>query len=278
MANCGLQSRLEFQGQIASDIDLGQSLISLADMSRWRGLSPLPVLVFLGAPVPPLRLSVPLSQGLILLGSVDSPPPLTILFLKVSPSLSSRMGRVTVCSSLFHRLPPDRLAVLSSPVPVSRASICSSPFLGSSPILWLLPRRRKEPHLTNHDPGLPLGPLSLRIFQRPGALYLRPLSRISVPMSLDLSPPSLGHCPVPPSPRASAPCLILFLSPWVSVPFSLGLSLPLASLMLFLSLCPPPHPHPLLGLSTPLHPSPRSLSPGLCWPSKYPICHHSLNP
>lgn len=55
---------------------------------------------------------------------------------------------------LSHRLPPGRLAVLSSPVPVSLASICSGPFLGPSPILWLLPRLGEEPNLANHIPSL----------------------------------------------------------------------------------------------------------------------------
>lgn len=164
-----------------------------------------PVLVILGA-------SIPLSLALcsLLSGShssspwVLSTPPISFSlhpFLNIPPffSLSSRMGRVAVFSHLFYHLPPDRLAVLSSPVPVSLASICSSPFLGSSPILWLLTRLRDEPHLTNHIPSLSL--LSSSVF----------LSTLWVCASmfslLGFCPLFLGLCPVPPSCGVSAPVL-----------------------------------------------------------------------
>lgn len=99
------------------------------------------------------------------------------------------MGRVAVFSHLSHRLPPGRLAVLSSPVPVSLASICSGPFLGSSRILWLLPRLGEEPHLTNHSPSPSPQHPSLFIVQRSGSLYLRPLPWVPEPCLWSLSPP-----------------------------------------------------------------------------------------
>lgn len=170
-------------------------------------------------------------------------------------------------SHLFHRLPPGRLAVLSSPVPVSLASICSGPFLGSSRILWLLPHLGEEPHLTNHSPSPSPQHPSLSIVQRLGFLYLRPLPWVPVPSLWSLSPP-FWVTVLSPFSWGGSPYLILSLSLWVSDPFSLGLSLPSVSLT-FLSQppCGSVHtsghlfPQPLCGLEVALqlsYPSPSS--------------------
>lgn len=133
-----------------------------------------------------------------------------------------------LCSLIFStRLPPDRLAVLSSPVPVSLASICSSPFLGSSPIPWLHTRLREGLHLTNHVPSLSLlsPPVSPSFSQRSGSLHL--VYSLSFGF---LSPLMFGSL---------SPSISEFLSPSLS---GVSVLFPLFSLglcpSLFLGLCP----------------------------------------
>jgi len=187
-------------------------------------------LFILGGFCSPLSGSLSPTQGLIPHPPSFCPFPQSPHFLNPLPHFLKFQDGEGCCVPIsFTRLLPDRLAVLSSPVPVSLASICSSPFLGSSRIPWLPTGLGEEPRLTHHVPSLSL--LRLLVFpsfsQRSGSLSLRSLSWVSVPTCLWVpywvSVPFLLRVSFLPLPHLFSGSLPRSLSDWLSVSPSLGI-------------------------------------------------------